>query len=93
MSQSDYGDALPMRPIETEPPRTRRSTTVYTNTVRKFMDDGQQVQEIDLMAVDIKGQTLRVGLQKAIAELGVEDEVEFTIHESIGKAYLKRKQH
>lgn len=92
MSKNDYGDALPMRPIESEPPRTRRSTTVYSKTVQKFMDDGLQIQEIDLMAVNIKGQTLRVGLQKAIVELGVEDEVEFTIHESIGKAYLKRKQ-
>lgn len=90
MSENEYANALPMRPVETEPPRTRRSTTVYTDTVRKFYEGGDDVMEIDLFAADIKAPTLRMGLQKAIADEGLGEKIKFSIYQSTGKAYLKR---
>ena len=90
MSNDEYGDALPMTPVEDASPRGRRSANIYTATLRKFWEGEPKNQRIDLHAVNIKGQTLRVGLLKAIDEQGLEGKVEVSIYESSGEAVLRK---
>ena len=88
----DTHDALPMRPVrDLTPARSRRTKSVYLNTVEAFMKSDEATVEIDLEEVGIKAPALRAGLLKAIAELDVEDRVEISIRPSVGKAYLIRR--
>ena len=88
---TEHSNALPMRPVETVAPIKSRRANVYLDTLNEFMDMNEQTVEIDLEAVGIKAPTLRVGLMRAIEELGVGDRVEFSIRPSVGKVYLMRK--
>jgi len=90
MPNDEYGDALPMTPVEDEPVRGRRSTNIYRATVKKFWEGEPESQQIDLKQIDMRGQTLRVGLLKAIEQEGLDGKVEVSIYESSGMAYLKK---
>jgi len=90
MADNDYGDALPMTPVEDLPERGGRSTNVYRATVRAFWAGEPDRQKIDLRAVGIKGQTLRVGLLKAIEQEGLVGKVTVIISESTQAGYLKK---
>jgi hypothetical protein len=92
MASSEFDGGLPWRPVrDVTPSRTRRSSSLYAETVRSFLESGETTAEFDLQQLDIKTPTLRAGLLKAVAEAGVEDSVEVSIRPSVGKAYLIRK--
>lgn len=88
MEDSYTGFAL--TPVDDEPQSTRRSSSQYAATVRYFWRSEPKTQEIDFRKEGIKGQTLRVGLMKAIADEGLVGKVTVSVHESTGKAYLKK---
>ena len=90
MADNDYGDALPMTPAEDLPVRGGRSTNIYRATVRAFWAGEPERQKIDLGAVGIKGQTLRVGLLKAIDQEGLAGKVTVTVSESMQAGYLTK---
>lgn len=85
-------NALPMRPVrDVAPARQRRTKPVYLGTVEAFLESEEPTVEIDLEEVGIKAPALRIGLMKAIDDLGVVDKVGISIRPSVGKAYLMRK--
>ena len=92
MTSSEHRNALPMTPVDdVSPSRVHRTKTVYADTVEAFLEGDAKTVKIDLDVIDIKPATLRAGLTKAIADLGKEDEVEFSIRPSIGVVYLMKK--
>ena len=92
MTSSEHTHALPMTAVDdVSPSRSRRTKSVYTDTVEAFLEGDARTVKIELDAIGIKPATLRAGLTKAIADLGKEDEVEFSIRPSIGLVYLMRK--
>lgn len=81
-----------MRPVrDIEAPRQRRTKSIYLGTVEAFIESEEPTVEIDLEEVGIKAPALRIGLMKAIDDLGVSDKVGISIRQSVGKAYLMRK--
>lgn len=90
MKMNEHRNALPMRPVEQVAAVRSRKANVYLDTISEFMDMNERTVEIDLDAVGIKAPTLRVGLTRAIEDLGLGDRVDFSIRPSVGKVYLMR---
>lgn len=91
MTTERVKSALRMEPVEAvTAPRTRRSKSVYTDTIQQFVDSDYEQVEIDIEESGIKPTTLRAGLNKAIEELGLDKKVALSIRPSIGKVYLMR---
>lgn len=79
-----------MKPVAAEPPAARGASALYTETIGAFWSGDPTTQEIDFKAAGIKGQTLRVGLLKAIDDAGLTGKVKVSIHEKTGLAYLTK---
>ena len=86
---SEY-KGLPMTPVDEEPRAVRGSSGRYTDTIKAFWSGDPITQAINFREAGIKGQTLRVGLLKAIDDEGLTDKVKVSIHEKTGLAYLTK---
>lgn len=87
---SEYKAALPMRAVQSIEPIKSKKANVYKDTLGAFLELNTHTVELDLDTIGIKAPTLRVGMMRAIEELGLQDKVEVSIRPSIGKVYLTR---
>jgi len=87
---SEYKNALPMRAVQSVERIKSKKANVYKDTLGAFLELNTHTVELDLDTIGIKAPTLRVGMMRAIEELGLQDKVEVSIRPSIGKVYLTR---